>query len=81
MTESQKLMTRIRAKGKLDRIKATQGQKPTSSWLRCIIFIVLFMIYPLLYNFYISVRDVNVGTLMSGNAPFEGLRELQNDDR
>jgi multiple sugar transport system permease protein len=76
MTQSQKLMTRIRAKGKLDRIKLRKARNYLFV-APAVIFIVLFMIYPLLYNFYISVRDVNVGTLMSGNAPFVGLRNYK----
>src|ERR671914_1642076 len=76
MTESQKLMTRIRAKGKLDRIKLRQARNYLFV-APAVIFIVLLMIYPLLYNFYLSVRDVNVGTLLSGNAPFVGLRNYK----
>src|SRR5215217_5225905 len=76
MTQNQKLMTRIRAKGKLDRIKLRKARNYLFV-APAVIFIVLLMIYPLLYNFYISVRDVNVGTLLSGNAPFVGLRNYK----
>ncbi len=42
-----------------------------------VVFIVLLMIYPLIYNLYLSVRDVNVGTFLSGNAPFVGLQNYE----
>ena len=42
-----------------------------------LVFIVLIMLYPLVYNFYLSLHDVNVGNLLVGNAPFIGLENYR----
>lgn len=38
-----------------------------------LIYIVLIMVYPLAYNFYLSLQDANVGNFLAGTAPFIGL--------
>ena len=40
-----------------------------------VIFIVLTMLYPLLYNLYLSFHDVTVGNFVAGTAPFVGLEK------
>jgi multiple sugar transport system permease protein len=42
-----------------------------------LVFIVLIMLYPLGYNFYLTLHDVNVGNLVVGNAPFIGLENYR----
>jgi multiple sugar transport system permease protein len=42
-----------------------------------LVFIVLIMLYPLGYNLYLSLHDVNVGNLLVGNAPFIGLENYR----
>ncbi len=37
------------------------------------VFMLSFFIYPVIYNLILSVQDVGIGTLVSGNAPFIGL--------
>lgn len=41
--------------------------------LPAVIFLVLFMIYPLVYTFNLSLFDVNAGNFLTGGAAFVGL--------
>ena len=82
MTQTSKLGTRLKRTG--SRIRSVRPRS-LSNYLfvvPAVIFIVLMMIYPLIYNLYISLRDVNVGTFLSGSSAFVGLgnyRQLLGD--
>jgi len=41
--------------------------------LPAIIFLIVFMLYPLVYTFNLSLFDVNAGNFLTGGAPFVGL--------
>ncbi len=41
--------------------------------LPAVIFLIVFMFYPLLYTFNLSLFDVNAGNFIKGGAPFVGL--------
>lgn len=50
--------------------------------LPALVYFSLTMLYPVAYNLRMSLEDVNVGTFLSGDAPFVGLdnyRTLLND--
>jgi multiple sugar transport system permease protein len=38
-----------------------------------LVFVALLMLYPLLYSVNLSLRDVNIGNILAGGAPFVGL--------
>lgn len=46
--------------------------------LPAFIFLVIFILYPVLYNFSLSVKDVNISNIVSGGAPFVGLENYKN---
>jgi len=74
--KGRELMTRTLTKGKLGSTRIRKA----SNYLfvaPAVIFIALLMLYPLLYNFYISMRDVNVGTFLTGTSSFVGLRNYR----
>lgn len=37
------------------------------------LFLTVFLVYPILYNVYLSFRDINIGNLIQGDQPFVGL--------
>jgi multiple sugar transport system permease protein len=39
-----------------------------------LIFVLLVMVYPIAYNFYLSLHDVSVGNFLTGDFPFVGLQ-------
>ncbi|WP_211368168.1 carbohydrate ABC transporter permease [Microbacterium rhizomatis] len=41
--------------------------------LPAIVFLIIFLLYPLLYTFNLSLFDVNAGNFLTGGAPFVGL--------
>jgi multiple sugar transport system permease protein len=41
--------------------------------LPALVFLVVFMFYPLVYTFNLSLFDVNAGNFLSGGAPFVGI--------
>lgn len=41
--------------------------------LPAIVFLIVFLLYPLLYTFNLSLFDVNAGNFLTGGAPFVGL--------
>lgn len=38
-----------------------------------LLFLICFIVYPLIYNVYISLHDVKAGNLLTGERPFVGL--------
>lgn len=40
------------------------------------LFLAVFMAYPVLYNFFLSLKDSNISNLISGDAPFIGLQNF-----
>jgi multiple sugar transport system permease protein len=42
-----------------------------------VLFVALIMLYPLAYNVELSVRDVNLGTIVRGGAEFVGLENYR----
>lgn len=41
--------------------------------LPAFLFLAIFILYPVLYNFALSVKDANLSNFVSGGAPFTGL--------
>lgn len=55
------------------RLRLTDVVGRYSFVLPAVIFLIVFMLYPLAYTFNLSLFDVNAGNFLSGGAPFVGL--------
>jgi multiple sugar transport system permease protein len=42
--------------------------------LPALLYLLVFMVYPIVYTFYLSFRDANAVNFVSGNAPFIGFQ-------
>lgn len=58
--------------------KRMESLKEYTFILPAFIFLAVFILYPVLYNFSLSVKDVNISNIVSGGAPFTGLENYKN---